>query len=367
MKKKQRGFSIINIILLIFIIICLIILFLIFNNGSQIENVYENLFDKSSTYSNKLYVANTGENNSNTNQEKVMLSNSIYEMSNNYQDEAYNEGKRYYYNQLNSTGKSMYDTIINNIDKLIDGYAKIEFSINSSDAGDYFQEVWDAVSLDRPDLFWVETQKISLVTTTTSFLGKTKYKYSLEPKDGENYYVNYFNTSSDVKASKLTIEKITDDIIQRANGSTYDKIKIVHDELVNRIEYNQESNVNNSNIYGALIQNKCVCEGYAEAFKYILDRLDIPCVTVYGTGIDKDGSSEAHAWNYVKMDNDAWYAVDSTWDDPIIIGNGRITDKIRYRYFLKGSDNFNSTHIEDGDVSKTGQTFKYPILSRTDY
>lgn len=367
MKQKQKGISLINIILFICIIICLVILFFIFNNNEQIENVYEEMWGISNTSSNNLNLANKETNNISVNQEKISIANSIDGQSANYQNETYNEGNRYYYRQLDATGKSMYDTIVSNTYKFVDGYGTMEFSVKTSDVGEHFQTVWDAVSLDRPDLFWVDTQKISLVTTTTSFLGKTKYKYTLEPKEGESYFVDYFKTSNEVRVAKLAVEQITDAIVQRAVGSTYDKVKFIHDELVNRIEYNQESNVNNSNIYGAIIENKCVCEGYAEAFKYMLDKLEIPCVIIYGTGIDSSGNQEAHAWNYVKMDNGNWYAVDSTWDDPIIIGNGRLTDKARYRYFLKGSDNFNSTHIEDGDVSKTGQTFRYPTLSKTDY
>ncbi len=362
--KREKGISLINIILVICIMICLFILVWIFNNNGQVENSYKDMSEIASSNSTGLISTNKNSFNINDN---VTLSNSILGDFDVYNKESNNVGRRYYYRQLNSTGKSMYDTIVNNIYKFIDGYGTMEFSINDSTAGSNFQTVWDAISLDRPDIFWVDTQKVSLVTTTTTFWGKTKYKYTLEPKDGGSYFIDYFNTSSEVRAAKLVLEQITKNIIESANGSMAEKIKYVHDELVNRISYNQESYVNNSNIYGALVENKCVCEGYAEAFKYILDKMDIPCVTIYGTGIDNKGGSEAHAWNYVKMDNGSWYAVDVTWDDPIIIGNGRLTDKSRYKHFLKGSDSFLPTHIEDGDVSKTGQTFSYPTLSKTDY
>ncbi len=367
MIRKQKGISLINIILFICIIICVIILFWILGN-SEVKEAYENVLNSGEqTFTNTINISKMEEDNANINYTQVSISNSISGQFANYENKTNNEGKRYYFKQLNSTEKSMYDTIASNTYKFIDGYGKIEFSVKDSNARSYFQTVWDAVSLDRPDLFWIDTQKVSLVTTTTSFLGKKNYKYTLEPKEGGSYFIDYFTKSSEVRAAKLAIEQITDDIIQRASGSTEDKIRFVHDELVNRIEYNQESNINNSNLYGAIIEGKCVCEGYAEAFKYILDKLEIPCVTIYGTGVDNNGEAEAHAWNYVKMDNGKWYAVDVTWDDPIIIGNGKLSDKSRYRYFLKGSDNFNSTHIEDGDVSQTGQTFKYPTLSKEDY
>ena len=62
------------------------------------------------------------------------------------------------------------------------------------------------------------------------------------------------------------------------------------------------------------------------------------------------GNRESHAWNDVLIDG-KWYAVDVTWDDPIIVGgNGRLTNDLRYNYFLKGSDTFYSSHTEDGFI-----------------
>ena len=75
---------------------------------------------------------------------------------------------------------------------------------------------------------------------------------------------------------------------------------------------------------------------------------------------------ESHAWNYVQMDDGKWYAVDTTWDDPVIAGSN-LTDRLRYKYFLVGSTRFVSNHEEDGDVSHTGQKFTYPVLSTNDY
>lgn len=77
--------------------------------------------------------------------------------------------------------------------------------------------------------------------------------------------------------------------------------------------------------------------------------------------------TEPHAWNYVKMEDDNWYAVDTTWDDPIIIGGGSVFGVNKHKYFLKGSNDFFQTHVEDGDVSGKGQVFEYPTISTTNY
>ena len=116
---------------------------------------------------------------------------------------------------------------------------------------------------------------------------------------------------------------------------------------------------------GALIKNKVVCEGYAKAFKYLLDSLKIECILVSGTAINSSGESESHMWNYVKLD-DKWYAVDVTWDDPIIIG-GRNPNNLRHDYFLKGSNTFIYSHYANGKMSDTGMFFSIPLLSDKNY
>lgn len=78
--------------------------------------------------------------------------------------------------------------------------------------------------------------------------------------------------------------------------------------------------------YGALIKGKCVCQGYAEAYKRILDSAGIPCDIVSGKVIKGGGW---HAWNIVHLDNKKIHChVDVTWDS----NEGNNSAK----YFLKG-------------------------------
>ena len=97
-----------------------------------------------------------------------------------------------------------------------------------------------------------------------------------------------------------------------------------------------------------------------------MDELNIPCVLVSGIGTNSAGETEAHAWNYVQL-NGAWYAIDVTWDDPTIIGNGRVRKSTYTKYFLRGSKSFNKTHFANGQVSEGGSLFIYPELSTEDY
>ena len=109
-----------------------------------------------------------------------------------------------------------------------------------------------------------------------------------------------------------------------------------------------------------------MCEGYAKAFQYIMNEVGIESAIVIGTGTNSKNETENHDWNYVKL-NGQWYAVDVTWDDPIITGGGILTDKAKYQYFLKGSKTINENHVLSGKFTDKGQIFEYPELSVEDY
>ena len=87
---------------------------------------------------------------------------------------------------------------------------------------------------------------------------------------------------------------------------------------------------------------------------------------VIGTGTNSKNETENHAWNYVKLDG-KWYAIDVTWDDPVITGGGKLTNKARYEYFLKGSQTMNKNHVPSGKFTQDGRIFEYPELSIEDY
>ena len=162
------------------------------------------------------------------------------------------------------------------------------------------------------------------------------------------------------------IEGIRNRLVEECENKTnVEKLRIVHDYLVDNTEYDSLAGSNVYNIYGALINRKCVCEGYARSYKYILDEMNVPCIIACGIGTNSVGTTESHAWNYVIVDG-IWYAVDTTWDDPVISGGGSARNLSRDTYFLKGSETFFKDHYEDGNIVGD-YSFKYPSISVTDY
>lgn len=181
------------------------------------------------------------------------------------------------------------------------------------------------------------------------------------------------------------IEKEYNNLLNAVNSFTisgnnrYERVKSIHDKLAQRASYSKNLNstvsaVNSKIFYPSsalLSPYETVCDGYAKAFKMICDRYGIPCIVVTGYGYSPDIFGlliikEGHTWNYVKMEDGKWYAVDLTWDD--IPGS-----LPSYDYFLAGSQTrdsdgyaFSRTHDPVGDRFKNTY-LKYPQMSSSKY
>jgi len=164
--------------------------------------------------------------------------------------------------------------------------------------------------------------------------------------------------------SAAGMDKIYDKMKDLAKESNENSL--VKSHMLYGLEYDTTLNQTNThNIYGAFVENQVVCEGYAKAFKYIMDDLNIECILVSGVATNSSGKEEAHMWNYVKL-NDSWYGIDVTWDDPIING-GTYKNNLRHDYFLKGYYTFIESHMVSGKISESGMLFSLPTLSSSHY
>lgn len=284
---------------------------------------------------------------------------------------------KYYYNQLDEYSKKIYNAMDSNKEKMKSGTYEINLGTQFSDLlsksngekliGEYYQSAIEAYSYDNPDVFYIEFEKLYLNIETTTRGSKKTYKVVISAGDKLNYLRDDFSSEEEVKSAISEIEKIQAYFVKNKKESTYENIKLVHDYLIETIDYEEtlsESNI--YNIYGALINKRSVCEGYAKAFKYLMDSIDIPCVLVAGKGTNSQGNTESHAWNYVQLEEN-WYALDCTWDDPIIIGGGKLNNSSKYKYFLKGEKEFNETHFPNGQFTENGKIFEYPKLSINNY
>ena len=284
---------------------------------------------------------------------------------------------KYYYNQLDNTSKLIYDTIESNLSNMTSGNYEIKLSSQIADVlyEDYgenkldtsFQSAWDALMLDRVDTFFIDVTKVNLKMRKTTYGKKVTYALSIAPADSNGYLANGLESKEKVDNILNEIKETRDNIVKRLNGIDYNKIMHAHDWIINNLQYEQNITNNNVyNLYGALIEKSAVCEGYAEALKYILDEVNIPCVLVSGTATNSEGKTERHEWNYVQLYG-KWYAIDSTWDDPVVKGTGYVSDSIKHRYFLVGSNEMNKNHFPNGQMTESGQKFVYPTIEIEKY
>lgn len=133
-------------------------------------------------------------------------------------------------------------------------------------------------------------------------------------------------TNSQIETIESKVDDIYNELI-KDNMNDNEKIKSIHDYIINTTKYDTDRSDNkitkyHSDIaYGALIEHYAICGGYADSMKLFLDKLNIPNYKI---------SSENHIWNLVKLDN-KWYHLDLTWDDPVT-STGE--DVLEYDYFL---------------------------------
>lgn len=283
----------------------------------------------------------------------------------------------YFYEQLEEPSKIFYRALESNKENLKTGTYKIEFGdafsnvLNASGGekllGEYYQSAVETYIYDHPEVFYINVNKMYLNIETTTKGNNVTYNVFINSGNQANYLEDGYNSKEQIDTALAEIENVKNQILSQKTGDAYQDIKMVHDYLIDSVEYDTTlSNPNIYNIYGALVSKLSVCEGYAKAYKYLMDALGIPCVIVIGTGTNSSGQSENHAWNYVQINN-IWYGVDTTWDDPVVIGGGRPTQTARYQYFLKGENTLNKDHFPNGQFTQGGNTYSFPSLSKNDF
>lgn len=117
--------------------------------------------------------------------------------------------------------------------------------------------------------------------------------------------------------------------------SDYKKVKLIHDYIVNNTKYQFASNCYTA--YGALLEGRAVCQGYAQLAYKMLTEAGVKCYIITGKA-NNGRTTQSHAWNMVRVGK-KWYYLDVTWDDPT--GGG---DVLRYDYFLVGKNQFEQSH-----------------------
>lgn len=234
------------------------------------------------------------------------------------------EAYEYWKSTLNDDQKILYDEIKETYLQFNDSFSTQLDEISSKE----FQEVYSAVMLDHPEIFWMDsylTVKTLSNQVNTHKVIELYYSYSLE----------------EAKEVKSRIEVKYNEIIEGAKKQENDfkKIRYVHDKLIEISQYHdytQDEIDSYQSIVSIFDSGNTVCAGYAYGFKFIMDQLGIKSIAT--RDISNEDTSKNHIWNMVELYG-KWYNLDITWDNKIAT-DGVIT----YNYFLKDNDEFYTDH-----------------------
>ncbi len=203
---------------------------------------------------------------------------------------------------------------------------------------DTLKKVFTCVMNDHPELFYVDGYQYTKYTvgdtvTSISFFGT--YSMTEEEEKENRKAINDY-----VKACLAGMPSTKDE---------YTKVKYLYDYIIEKTEYDQDA-PNNQNICSVFVDKRSVCQGYAKALQYLMQKAGMVSTVVTGyTG------QEGHAWNLVRV-NGAYYYVDATWGDASYTfeeetaSHAGEVPPINYDYFLVTTEDLYITHIPDNTM-----------------
>ncbi|MBQ7971950.1 MAG: hypothetical protein IJ291_00650 [Lachnospiraceae bacterium] len=306
-----------------------------------------------------------------------------------FDNDGVNESYVYCIRTIEGTGTFVY----NKETAAQDAYNAIaeELDANKQATYPYIPAVFFAFDRDCPEVFWL--------SGTCSYMSSYSYGYNTAGTVAytQEFYLLLKSNTFDMREASYRNLTILDEAIENtlvgntsgkkailagaeSLGTRYEKVKYFNEWLTKHNCYNSDY-VNAGNdahecitaLTGTSGTNGPVCEAYAKALKVLCDASGIPCVLVDGTAITDSGSGP-HMWNYVRMDDNKWYGVDVTWNDPTTGSNAVVSGSEHENYLLVGSDTvigsrtFIASHPVSNQVSESVAPFiNGPILETESY
>lgn len=241
----------------------------------------------------------------------------------------------FYRKRLSSAQQTVYDTMVNAIMQHADSVDSNGLDSKS------IRAVSRSIEYDRPDLFWYESCRC----------------------EGERVILNYCADENERERCQRQIDEAVPKFIKEVTDrmSAYDAAIRVYTKVVNETDYDtialNEQKANGGpkrseidylrTICGVFIKGTAVCEGYARALAYLMQKCGIECAEVAGNTIREDGSNDTpHAWNIIKIDGEYYY-MDVTWDDNSNTNQPVRNNSFGYKYFCVTTEEIQRTRKID--------------------
>ncbi len=217
-----------------------------------------------------------------------------------------------YDNLENNAQKVMYKDIYKSVysindKKTLDGYfylmEDVVYSGNDEITERDMVIAYAAFKNDNPQCFWIDTV---CNPDCSELYDECMYIYSYYSPDETEEKIEDFEEA--VEDFLETVPKDLSQVELELYVHDYLYELCQYDEISAMMDYEDkgyEETYDSSNAYGVMVNGWAICQGYAEAYSYLLSLVGIDSTTI---------SSQDHIWNAVKIDGD-WYNVDLTWND----------------------------------------------------
>lgn len=233
---------------------------------------------------------------------------------------------RYCFDTMDSSQRRLYGELLYIINNHLE---EVKVSTKNSDD---LKFVFQCIYNDHPEIFWV-----------------TGYTYTRHTSGDKILYLTfsgkYIYTKDECDSYKREIDLYVSRFLSGAPSlsSDYDKVKYVYEYIINNTDYVVNAK-DNQTIVSVFVYGKSVCQGYAKATQYLLEKLGVKSTVVTGTV----STGEGHAWNLVNADG-SYYYVDTTWGDssyniPIAYSSD-VTPAVNYDFLNITTDEISKNHI----------------------